>query len=373
MIIQSSSIDMSSRRSYERVTAMSSSVSLWGNGFTNKSSLQILDQYSETSDSEEDSSNSATDRDSGEDIFNQFKEAQSIQSPVITSSVPTSMHTIKAQSIHYLLQLLFGKGRFANNPFLGNITDDEHNVIQRYAPQSTETAVAANDSAAGFRYSETNYYAEKETTSFSTTGTVKTADGREFHFDLTLNMSRSFERTYGVDVTYGNAMQKAATCDPLVINLDTNCAAVTDQEFYFDLDIDGTKDKISNLSSGSGFLALDINNDGIINDGSELFGAKSGDGFADLAVYDEDGNGWIDEADSVFDKLCIWTKDTNGKDVLCAIGKAGVGAIYLGNAQTNFSLNSQKDNSTNAYIRKTGIFLYENGGCGTIQHLDMAM
>ena len=82
--------------------------------------------------------------------------------------------------------------------------------------------------------------------------------------------------------------------------------------------------------------------------------------------------GWIDENDPIFDKLRIWTKDANGKDILCALGKAGVGAIYLGNAQTDFSLNSSRDNSTNALIRKTGIFLYENGSCGTVQHVDLA-
>ena len=58
--------------------------------------------------------------------------------------------------------------------------------------------------------------------------------------------------------------------------------------------------------------------------------------------------------------------------MLYTLAKAGVGAIYLGSAQTDFALNSAKDNSTNALIRKTGIFLYENGGCGTMQHLDMA-
>ena len=111
---------------------------------------------------------------------------------------------------------------------------------------------------------------------------------------------------------------------------------------------------------------------GVINDGNELFGTASGDGFADLAQYDTDGNGWIDEADDIWNKLVIWCKDENGKDQLIGLGKAGVGAIYLGNKDTEFSLNSAKDNSTNAVIRKTGIFLYENGAAGTIQHLDVA-
>lgn len=74
--------------------------------------------------------------------------------------------------------------------------------------------------------------------------------------------------------------------DPLVINLNSSTAQVTDQKFYFDLDADGTADRISMLKSGSGFLALDKNGNGKIDDGSELFGTQSGDGFADLEEYD---------------------------------------------------------------------------------------
>mgnify|MGYP000465316364 CR=1 FL=1 len=54
------------------------------------------------------------------------------------------------------------------------------------------------------------------------------------------------------------------------------------------------------LQGGSGYLALNKNGDGVINDGSELFGTASGDGFYDLSMYDEDGNGWIDENDHAY-------------------------------------------------------------------------
>ena len=80
----------------------------------------------------------------------------------------------------------------------------------------------------------------------------------------------------------------------------------------------------------------------------------------------------IDEADEIFDKLRIWIRDENGNDRLIKLKEAGVGAICLKNADTQFSLNSRYSNRTNAYIRKTGIFLYENGGVGTVQHLDLA-
>ena len=99
---------------------------------------------------------------------------------------------------------------------------------------------------------------------------------------------------------------------------------------------------------------------------------KSGNGFADLAQYDADRNGWIDEADPIWEKLLIWTKDEDGKDKLYHLADLGVGAIGLANVSTEFALNSEKDNTNNAMIRNTGIFLYENGNVSTIQHLDLA-
>ena len=211
------------------------------------------------------------------------------------------------------------------------------------------------------------YHREEEHTAFATQGMVKTADGRELSFQLEFSMSRSFEEYY--KETYETGF--VSYCDPLVINLDTNIAQVSDQKFFFDLDQDGKEEEISSLKSGSGFLALDLNGDGVINDGGELFGTKSGNGFADLAKYYSDGNGWIDEADAIWEKLLIWTKDEDGNDKLYHLSELGVGAIGLGRTSTQFALNSEKDNSHNAMIRSTGIFLYENGNVSTVQHLDL--
>ena len=215
---------------------------------------------------------------------------------------------------------------------------------------------------------KSSFVAEVENTAFSTNGVARTADGREISFNVELEMSRSF---MAVNESYVQSIEILR--DPLVINLGSEVASLSDQKFYFDIDADGKMDEISYLEGNSGFLALDKNNDGEINDGSELFGTKSGDGFKDLAMYDEDGNGWIDEADSVFDNLKIWTKNSDGTDSLIAIGKAGVGAVYLGSATTQFSINSLDDNSTNGVIQKTGVFLKENGSVGTIQHIDLAI
>lgn len=212
-------------------------------------------------------------------------------------------------------------------------------------------------------------FTEKEVTSFSTMGVVETADGRSINFNLNLEMSREFTQAVGI-MEYS---RKTFCVDPLVINLEGNPASFSDQTFFFDLDSDGKTEEISSLAPGSGFLALDKNGDGIINDGSELFGTKSGDGFKDLAAYDEDGNGWIDEDDSVFKNLKIWTKDADGHDRLMDISQAGVGAIYLGHAATEFSAKALDTNETQGIIRSTGIFLKESGEVGTIQHVDLVI
>ena len=73
--------------------------------------------------------------------------------------------------------------------------------------------------------------------------------------------------------------------DPLVINFKNASASLGDRNYYFDIDCDGKR--ITLLSpEWVQVLALDRNNNNIIDDGSELFGPQSGNGFNELAVYD---------------------------------------------------------------------------------------
>ena len=212
------------------------------------------------------------------------------------------------------------------------------------------------------------FKSESESTTCASKGIVQTADGRTIDFNIEVSMSRSFMQEINM-----LEVKDYIKTDPLMINLDTNIGSVSDQKFFFDLDTDGNEEEISFAGKGSGFLALDKNGDGKINDGSELFGTSSGDGFRDLALYDEDGNGWIDENDSVFDRLRIWTKDANGEDYLIDLKKADVGAIYLENADTQFRLKND-ENILNAEIKKTGIYLKEStGAVGTLNHVDLVI
>lgn len=219
----------------------------------------------------------------------------------------------------------------------------------------------------GLAYDYHESHFEQEQTTFAAAGVVRTADGQEIDFSVAINMSRQFMSEQNISVRAGDAL-----VDPLVINFDGPAASLSQTKFSFDLDSDGTTDNISFVNPGSGFLALDLNNDGKVNDGGELFGPQSGDGFADLAKYDSDGNNWIDENDAIYEKLRIWTKDANGNDYLFALGQKGVGAIYLGNVSTEFAM-KDSDNALQGQLRSSGVFLREDGSVGTVQQIDLAV
>ena len=209
---------------------------------------------------------------------------------------------------------------------------------------------------------------EYESTSFMTQGKVQTDDGRSIDFNVAFSMSRACSACI-------NTMEVSnyILTDPLVINLNTEMTEISDQKFFFDIDSDGKEEEISELGKGSGFLTFDKNEDGKVNDGSELFGTKSGDGFKDLKAYDEDRNHWIDENDEIFHKLKVWMKDDEGNDILIDLKEADIGAIYLGNANTEYSFKDESLN-TNAVLRKTGVYLKESTGkVGTISHVDLAV
>jgi len=157
--------------------------------------------------------------------------------------------------------------------------------------------------------------------------------------------------------------------DPLVINLDADMPQLSSNTFSFDIDNDGTSDQISKLKKGNGFLALDRDYNGTIDAGNELFGSQHGNGFEELSLFDSDKNFWIDENDSIFDKLRVWVNNDD-KNELLALGEVGIGAIYLGNTNTSFEYKDEK--SDLGKLKSSGLFLRENGEAGIISQLDLA-
>ena len=292
-------------------------------------------------------------------------------------------YRMKLELLKRLFQMLT-RGRALDDN--GNLTQDSPEILDLRSPsyrigtESSSTSasvksfgsISIGTGSSGTTWQRvtatSGFVSESESVAFASSGMVKTQDGRSIDFNIEVSMSRAFTSQINTLTT-----QNYIKTDPLVINLDTDIGSVTDQKFLFDLDSDGDEEEISFAGKGSGFLALDRNGDGRIGDGSELFGTKSGDGFKDLAAFDEDGNGWIDENDSIYSKLKVWTKDEDGNDYLINLKDADVGAIYLDNADTQFSL-KDGNNRLNGEIKKTGIYLHEStGAAGTLNHVDLAV
>lgn len=232
------------------------------------------------------------------------------------------------------------------------------------AAPAAAAAQAQQPAGYGIEYDYHESYTEAEYTSFSASGTVKTADGREIGFQLDLAMSRVYHEESSVSLRLGDAARKV---DPLVLNFAGNAASLVDQRFAFDLDADGDDEQIARLASGSAYLVFDRNGDGRINDGRELFGPNSGDGFQELAALDDDGNGWIDEADAAYARLALWSGDSYRP-----LAAAGVGALYTLTVDAPFALKTA-DNELLGQIRSAGVYLMESGQAGLLQQVDLAV
>lgn len=290
-------------------------------------------------------------------------------------AAPTSRDRAKLDILLKTIEKITGKKfNFSKVGFtLHGKLDSDTYVPQPAAGDAPPSTAAGDDQAAPENrvrrietYTERTHY-EQESTAVTLSGVVKTADGREITLEVSLNMSREY---YEEQAEY--TLTTAPLTDPLVINYAGNAANLTEEKYSFDMNADGLSEQISFVTPGSGgFLAMDQNRDGMVNNGSELFGAISGNGFAELAAYDDDQNGWIDAGDSIFFDLSIWEKSENGEDRLIALADTGIGAIYLDATNSPFRI-TDSNNETLGQVRATSVYLMEDGGAGTIQQIDLA-
>lgn len=211
-----------------------------------------------------------------------------------------------------------------------------------------------------WRREVTEKISESENTLVCGKGCVKTCDGKQINFDFSLNLERSYSSETR-EVESGTI----ALRDPLVLSFDGKACELLADRITFDLDADGKPEQIPALGKASGFLVLDRNGNGRADDGSELFGVASGNGFSDLALLDNDRNGWIDEGDTAYEQLAIWSGEA-----FSSLKERGVGALYTGAVDAPFSLKTSS-NELLGQIRAAGIYLTETGQFGHLQELDL--
>ncbi|MCY6379413.1 calcium-binding protein [Hoeflea prorocentri] len=157
--------------------------------------------------------------------------------------------------------------------------------------------------------------------------------------------------------------------DPLVLDLDgdgVELSSLNGSNVYFDFDADGRAERTGWVAADDGLLAIDLNDNGIVDGIGELFGSAQTDGFAVLEMFDSNGDGMIDASDEAFSKLRIW-RDLNQNGVsdageLMTLAEAGIESISLISSEVNGTNNGNT-------VARQAVFNFVNGSTGTIQSI----
>ena len=166
------------------------------------------------------------------------------------------------------------------------------------------------------------------------------ASATNYSFTLVANVSDS---STGLSFPVTVNQMGAGLVSPLVIDLNGDGVQTLglDQGVAFDLSGSGTKVQTGWVDRHDGLLAMDLNHDGLINSGAELFGngtllangSKAADGWAALAGLDSNADGLINALDAQFANLRVWRDDdTDGvtdAGELLSLADAGIASISL--------------------------------------------
>ncbi|PIT72998.1 hypothetical protein B9Z42_11950 [Limnohabitans sp. B9-3] len=155
---------------------------------------------------------------------------------------------------------------------------------------------------------------------------------------------------------------------PLVLDLNGDGVQTVDmaQGTMFDLQATGVAQTTGWVDAHDGLLAMDLNHDGKISSGAELFGnytllangQQAADGWAALAQYDSTGDGKMDAQDTAFDALKVW-QDGNGNGLtddgeLRSLKDVGVTQINLGHDSTITQQNGNLLQGVSSYTTTNG-------------------
>ncbi|MFZ9759776.1 MAG: hypothetical protein ACO3CJ_10030, partial [Burkholderiaceae bacterium] len=141
----------------------------------------------------------------------------------------------------------------------------------------------------------------------------------------------------------GSSQLAALYASPLVLDMNGNGIQTQSigKGVRFDLDADGRPEAAGWVAGGDGLLVRDLNADGVINSGAELFGSATRlpdgtvakDGFEALAALDSNADGKVDAGDAGFGSLKVWVdSDADGQTdqgELKGLSELGISSISV--------------------------------------------
>ncbi len=161
---------------------------------------------------------------------------------------------------------------------------------------------------------------------------------------------------------------------PLVLDLDGDGVETVgvDQGTYFDHDGNGFAENTGWVGVDDGLLVRDLNENGVIDDGTELFGnnsvlssgATAENGFEALADLDSNEDGTFNSSDTAWNSVKVW-KDADQDGItdegeLITLENAGVTGINL-----NYTSQNTTDVNNNEH-KQTGTFTTTDNTTSTI-------
>ena len=188
-------------------------------------------------------------------------------------------------------------------------------------------------------------------------------------YTLNLNGSATYNHNYELKYTIqdsdGDTSQAILrfSVTPLVLDLDGDGIELTnvDNGVLFDYDVDGDVEQTAWVESDDGFLVIDNNGDGIINDRSEMFGDLFGfaDGFAHLSSFDSNNDNAITSSDDQWADLQVW-RDLNQDGItdegeLYGLDDLGITSIDLNAETTDTEVAGNYISATSTYTTADGV------------------
>ncbi len=197
-------------------------------------------------------------------------------------------------------------------------------------------------------------------------GNYAMSSGQYVHATVTYNGVTRTAHTGHVFMSPDN--HNISFSSPLILDLDGNGIETLNYSsgVLFDINADGKTEQTGWVGASDALLVLDLNQDGVINDASELFGehmlkqdgSKASDGFDALAQYDSNQDGVIDNQDQIYSQLLLWV-DSNSDGIsqtneLFTLEQRGITQLNLFSERVNQNNNGNLTALEGYYLDKDG-------------------
>jgi len=241
-----------------------------------------------------------------------------------------------------------------------HITDPYVNVLALPAGSVVKLYVANN------KVGETSISVDGWSAHLTVSGSFAVSSGQYVHATVTYNGVTRTVHTGHVFMNPGNT--DISFSSPLILDLGGNGIETLNYSsgVLFDINADGKTEQTGWVGASDALLVLDLNQDGLINDASELFGehmlkqdgSKASDGFDALAQYDSNQDGVIDNQDQIYSQLLLWV-DSNSDgisqaDELFTLEQRGITQLNLFSERVNQNNNGNLTALEGYYLDNDG-------------------